>query len=145
MAARCPHRSRCPHCLRCPPATTHLLVQPQRIDLRQHPPHAAIATAHQDAESGELLEEAQPGKRGQRGLWGPTGLLQVTPTYQHSPQVWASIHEVEDLGRVEELLEFAQELDALVVPTLGVDESQEGTGAGGGTGGLPEPCEDTRT
>lgn len=46
------------------------------------------------------------------------------------PQVWAPIHEVKDLGWVEELLELAQELDALVVPALGVDKGQERAGAG---------------
>lgn len=52
----------------------------------------------------------------------------------------APIHEVEDLGRVEELLELAQKLDALIVPALGVDEGQERAGAGRGAGGLPETC-----
>lgn len=61
-------------------------------------------------------------------------------TGQHLPQVRAPVHEVKDLGWVEELLELAQELDTLVVPTLGVDEGQERAGAGRGAGGLPETC-----
>lgn len=53
------------------------------------------------------------------------------------PQLWASVHQVEHLGWVEELLELAEELHALVVPAFGVDEDQEGAGARG-RGGLPE-------
>lgn len=34
------------------------------------------------------------------------------------PEVWASIHEVEDLGRIQQLLESSEELHALVVPTF---------------------------
>lgn len=63
---------------------------------------------------------------------------------RHLPQVWAPIHEVKDLGWVEELLEFAQKLDALVVPTLGVDKGQERTGAGRGAGGFPETCSEPK-
>lgn len=50
-----------------------------------------------------------------------------------------TVHEVKDLGRVEQLFKAAQELDALVVSTLTVDEHQERAGAGRRTGGLPEP------
>lgn len=43
----------------------HLFVQRQRVDLRQHPAHAAVASAHQNPEGVKLLEETQPGdKRG---------------------------------------------------------------------------------
>ena len=48
------------------------------------------------------------------------------------------VHEVEHLRRVEQLLEAAQELDALVVSALGVDKDQQRTGARGGARGLPE-------
>lgn len=71
--------------------------------------------------------------------WDPTRASPGHPG-QCSPQVWAPIHEVEDLGRVEELLELAQKLDTLVVPALGVDKGQERAGAGRGAGGLPETC-----
>lgn len=54
------------------------------------------------------------------------------------PQVWPSIHEVEDLGRVQQLLESPEELHALVVPALGIDEDQQWACAGWGAGGLPE-------
>lgn len=126
-----------------PGALTHLLVETKSIDLREHPAHAAVPPTHQDPEGGELLEEAQPGRgTGERG-WGLCrDPARATPrrTGQRLPQVWATVHEVKDLGRVEELLELAQKLDALVVPALGVDEGQERAGAGRGAGGLPETC-----
>lgn len=63
----------------------------------------------------------------------------------HLPQVWPPIHQVKDLGRVEELLELAQEFDSLVVPTLRVDKGQQRAGTGGGAGGLPEPWQNGQT
>lgn len=56
-----------------------------------------------------------------------------------SPQLWATVHEVKDLRRVQELLKPAQELDALVVSALTVRQHQKRTGAGR-TGSLPEAC-----
>lgn len=50
------------------------------------------------------------------------------------------VDQVEDLGRVEKLLEASQELHPLVVSAFRVDEDQEGTGTRRGTGGLPEAC-----
>lgn len=40
--------------------------------------------------------------------------------------MWAVIHQIKDLSWVEELLEATEELDALIVPALGVDEDEEG-------------------
>ena len=47
----------------------------------------------------------------------------------YEPEAGASVHQVEDLGRVEELLEAAEKLDALVIARLGVDEDEEGGAA----------------
>lgn len=76
----------------------------------------------------------------------PPGLHQGHPGQpgQRLPQVRAPVHEVEDLGRIEKLLELAQKLDTLVVPALGVDKGQERAGAGGGAGGLPETCSEPK-
>ena len=52
--------------------------------------------------------------------------------------MWSSVDQVKHLSRVEELLETSEEFNPLVVSTLGVDEDQQRTGAGRGTGGLPE-------
>lgn len=129
-----------------PAAPAHLLVEAKGVDLGEHPAHAAIPPAHQDPEGGELLEEAQSGGDRREGLGAVPGTHQdpagATPGHpgRRLPQVRAPVHEVEDLGRVEELLELAQKLDALVVPALGVDEGQERAGAGRGAGGLPETC-----
>lgn len=130
-----------------PGTPTHLLVEAKGINLREHPTHAAIPTTHQDSEGGELLEEAQPGSGARRqGLsavpgvhWDPTKAIPGCSGWC-LPQVWPPVHEVKDLGWVEELLELAQKLDTLVVPTLGVDKGQERAGAGRGAGGFPETC-----
>lgn len=59
------------------------------------------------------------------------------------PEVGASVHEVKDLGRVQQLLESSEELHTLVVPAFGIDEDQQWTRAGRRTCGLPEAwCED---
>lgn len=34
------------------------------------------------------------------------------------PKVWPSVHEVKNLGRVQQLFESSEELHALVVPTF---------------------------
>lgn len=47
---------------------SHLLVQSQRVDFRQHPAHTAIPATHQDPKSGELLKEAQPGQGREKEL-----------------------------------------------------------------------------
>ena len=54
-----------------PGTPAHLLVEAKGVNLGEHPAHAAVPPAHQDPESGELLEEAQPGEggTGERG-WG---------------------------------------------------------------------------
>jgi len=53
------------------------------------------------------------------------------------PELRASVHQVEDLRRVQQLLELAEELHPLVVSTFRVDQDQQGAGARG-RGGLPE-------
>lgn len=55
------------------------------------------------------------------------------------PEMRPPVHEVKDLGGVEQLFKAAQKLDALVVAALTVDEHQERAGAGRRAGGLPEP------
>lgn len=62
-----------------------------------------------------------------------------------SPQVRASVHQVKDLCRVQQLLEAPQELHALIVSTFRVDEHQQWTGAGRRTGRLPETWTHTHT
>ncbi|TNN79068.1 hypothetical protein EYF80_010747 [Liparis tanakae] len=51
-----------------------------------------------------------------------------------SPEVRPAVDQVEDLSRVEELLEAPEEFHPLVVTAFGVDKDQEGTGAGRGAG-----------
>lgn len=53
------------------------------------------------------------------------------------PELWTSVHQVEDLRWVELLLELSQELHALVVTTLGVDHDEQRAGTRS-WGGLPE-------
>jgi len=69
-------------------------------------------------------------------------LIDIAVCYQRtliSPQLWAAVHEVKDLRRVQKLPEPAQELDALVVTTLTVHQHQQRTRAGW-NGGLPKTC-----
>lgn len=66
------------------------------------------------------------------------GALACGPRLFCSPEVRPAVDQVEDLSRVEELLEASEEFHPLVVTTFGVDKDQEGTGAGRGAGGLPE-------
>lgn len=53
------------------------------------------------------------------------------------PKLWAAVHQVKDLSRVQELLELAEELHSLVVSAFGVAQDQQRTAAGS-RGGLPE-------
>lgn len=41
----------------------YLLVQCERIDLRENPADAAVSSTHQDPERVELLEQAQAERR----------------------------------------------------------------------------------
>lgn len=43
---------------------SHLLVEAELVQLRQHPAHAAVSPAHQDPESHELLEKPESGGAG---------------------------------------------------------------------------------
>lgn len=56
---------------------------------------------------------------------------------QDVPELWSSVHQVEDLSRVQKLLELAEELHPLVVAALGVHQDQERAGTRS-RGGLPE-------
>lgn len=54
-------------------------------------------------------------------------LIDIAAFYQQtliSPQLWATVHEVKDLRRVQKLPKPAKELDALVVTTLTVNQHQ---------------------
>lgn len=53
------------------------------------------------------------------------------------PELRSSVHQVKNLSRVQELLELAEELHALVVAAFGVTQDQEGAGARR-RGGLPK-------
>lgn len=50
-----------------PPRCTHLFVQVEFIQLREHPAHAAVSPAHQDAKRHKLLEKAQAEGGGESG------------------------------------------------------------------------------
>lgn len=54
------------------------------------------------------------------------------------PEVWSSIHEVKDLGRVQQLFESSEELHTLVVATFRIDKDQQWACAGWRARGLPE-------
>lgn len=54
------------------------------------------------------------------------------------PEVWSSVHEVKDLGRVQQLFESSEELHTLVVPTFGIDKDKQWACAGRRARGLPE-------
>lgn len=75
-------------------------VHLELVDLGEDPTDGAVPAADEDAEGIKMPEE---------------------PEAQARP----AIHEVEDLGGIEQLLEASQELDALIVPGFGVDEDQE--------------------
>jgi len=94
------------------------------------PPHTRIRKVENFWKRRSLGRGRREGLGAEPGTHqDPTGATPGHPG-QHLPQVRAPVHEVEDLGRVEELLELAQKFDALVVPTLGVDKGQERAGAG---------------
>lgn len=46
------------------------------------------------------------------------------------PELWATVHQVKDLSRVQELLELAEKLHPLVVAAFGVAQDQQRTAAG---------------
>lgn len=125
--------------------TFYLFMEVEFVQLGEHPAHAAVSSAHQDAKRHKLLEETQAGEDrvGRKLTLKRTPiafLLQRIRRVRRSsrvPELWSSIHQVEHLSRVEKLLELAQELHALVVPAFGVHEDQERAGAGR-SGGLPE-------
>lgn len=52
--------------------------------------------------------------------------------------MWSSVHEVKDLGGVQQLFESSEELHTLVVPTFGIDKDQQWACAGRRARGLPE-------
>jgi len=84
----------------------------EAIDLAEHPSDRSVARADQDAEHLKVPEESQSQTRTRRD-------------------------EIEDLGRIQQLLESSQELHSLIVPRLGVHENEQGREVAPGTGHIP--------
>lgn len=97
------------------------------------PPHTRILKVSNFWNRRRLTEEHTVGSI-QPLCWSISGNL----TIGFSPQVWATVHQVKHLRRVQQLLEASQELDPLIVSALGVDKHQQRAGAGRRAGRLPE-------
>lgn len=102
---------------------THVHVK--FVNLRQDPADGSIATANQDSEGIKVAKKSQSVPK-------EKVVSRLEPRRERKkkvdfnlPESRSAVHQIENLSRIEELLETAQKLDALIISRLGVDKDQE--------------------
>lgn len=127
----------------CPPA--HLLVQPQGVDLGEHPAHAAVAAAHQDAEGGELLEEAQPAWGQEEGAGGvPPGSCRCHPRAGAYPRCGPPFMRSKTWAGLRNCLNLRRNLTPWLSPLLELTKARRGLEQVEGQVAFQKPAGSTR-
>ena len=109
------------------------------VDFGEDPSDRSVAAANQDPERIEMAKQPQPvciriqfRKREREDRVSLKTSLRRAGWLSwwkfwadYLPESRSAVHQIENLGRIEKLLEASQKLDALIVARFRIDEDQE--------------------